>query len=74
MITKDGYAAVPWYGTKYVILYNGQQIADVDSAEDAVAYIRNQQKNTKQKQTKGRGKLPLQNPWQTAHDPVKFSC
>ena len=62
MITKDGYAAVPWYGTKYVILYNGQQIADVDSAEDAVAYIRNQQKNTKRKQTKGRGKLPLQNP------------
>jgi hypothetical protein len=47
MITKDGYAAVPWYGTKYVILYNGEQIADVDSAAEAVAYIRNQQKNTK---------------------------
>jgi len=50
MITKDGYAAVPWYDTKYVILYNGEQIADVDSAAEAVAYIRNQQKNTKQKQ------------------------
>lgn len=52
MITKDGYAAVPWYGTKYVILYNGEQIADVDSAAEAVAYIRNAQKSTNQKQTK----------------------
>lgn len=51
MITKDGYAAVPWYGTKYVIIYNGQQIADVDSAEEAVAYIRNQQKIKKSKST-----------------------
>jgi hypothetical protein len=54
MITKDGYAAVPWYGTKYVILYNGEQIADADTAEDAVAYIRNQQKITK---TNGKGRL-----------------
>ena len=49
MITKDGYAAVPW-GTRYVIIYNGEQILDVATAEDAVAYIRNQQKTTKQKQ------------------------
>ena len=48
MITKDGYAAVPW-GTRYVILYNGQQISDVTTAEEAVAYIRNAQKTTKQK-------------------------
>jgi hypothetical protein len=64
MITKDGYAAVPWHGTKYVILYNGQQIADVNSEADAVAYIRNAQKNTKSKPTKQprkqRGKLPLE--------------
>lgn len=50
MITKDGYAAVPW-GTRYVILYNGQQISDVDTAADAVAYIRNEQKNGIQKQS-----------------------
>ena len=43
MITKDGYAAVPW-GTRYVILYNGQQISDVDTAAEAVSYIRNAQK------------------------------
>lgn len=48
MITKDGYAAVPW-GTRYVIIYNGQQISDVATAEEAVTYIRNQQKNTKAK-------------------------
>lgn len=48
MITKDGYAAVPW-GERYVIIYNGQQISDVETAEDAVAYIRNAQKTTKQK-------------------------
>ena len=48
MITKDGYAAVPW-GERYVIIYNGQQISDVATAEEAVAYIRNAQKTTKQK-------------------------
>jgi hypothetical protein len=42
MITKDGYAAVPW-GTRYVILYNGEQISDVATAAEAVAYIRNAQ-------------------------------
>lgn len=51
MITKDGYAAVPW-GEKYVIIYNGQQISDVDTAAEAVAYIRNAQKSTNQKQPK----------------------
>lgn len=48
MITKDGYAAVPW-GTRYVILYNGEQISDVATAAEAVAYIRDAQKTTKQK-------------------------
>lgn len=51
MITKDGYAAVPW-GERYVIIYNGQQISDVATAAEAVAYIRNAQKSTNQKQSK----------------------
>ena len=50
MITKDGYAAVPW-GERYVIIYNGHQIADVATAADAVTYIRNQQKITNSKTT-----------------------
>jgi hypothetical protein len=49
VITKDGYAAVHWYDDKYVILYNGQQVADVASAEKAVAYIRNEQSKAKKK-------------------------
>jgi ABC-type uncharacterized transport system ATPase component len=67
MITKDGYAAVPW-GTRYVIIYNGEQIADVATAAKAVEYIRNAQKTTKQKQARStspkthkqrKSKLPL---------------
>jgi len=68
MITKDGYAAVPW-GTRYVILYNGEQISDVDTAADAVAYIRNAQKSTNKqrssptprtnKKSKSKGRLTL---------------
>lgn len=58
MITKDGYAAVPWYGEKYVILYNGEQIADVEGAAEAVAYIRNQQKITKSKTPAKRTRAP----------------
>ena len=48
MITKDGYAAVPW-GTRYVILYNGQQISDVSTAAEAVSYIRDAQKSSDSK-------------------------
>jgi hypothetical protein len=48
MITKDGYAAVPW-GERYVIIYNGEQISDVATAAEAVAYIRNAQKASNSK-------------------------
>lgn len=48
MITKDGYAAVPW-GKRYVIIYNGQQIKDVATAADAVAYIRKEQSKARKK-------------------------
>ena len=67
MTTKDGYTAVPW-GKRYVILYNGEQIADVATAAKAVEYIRKQQKTTNQKQSKSpaprtdkksKSKLPL---------------
>jgi len=55
MITKDGYAAIHWYDDKYIILYNGQQIADVASAEKAVAYIRNEQSKAKKKAKNKKG-------------------
>jgi hypothetical protein len=68
MITKDGYAAIPWYGEKYVIIHNGFQIADVDSAAEAVEYIRTQQSKDKaklskapttNKKSKSKGRLTL---------------
>jgi ABC-type uncharacterized transport system ATPase component len=59
MITKDGYAAVPW-GERYVIIHNGFQIADVDTADEAVAFIREQQTKTKtNKKSKSKGRLTL---------------
>ena len=61
MITKDGYAAVPWGDSKYIIIHNGFQIADVDSAAEAVAYIREQQRKTKtDKKSKSKGRLTLE--------------
>ena len=59
MITKDGYAAVQW-GERYVIIHNGFQIADVDTADEAVAFIREQQTKTKtNKKSKSKGRLTL---------------
>ena len=59
MITKDGYAAVPW-GERYVIIHNGFQIADVDTAAEAVAFIREQQTKTEtNKKSKSKGRLTL---------------
>ena len=59
MITKDGYAAVPW-GERYVIIHNGFQIANVDTADEAVAFIREQQTKTKtNKKSKSKGRLTL---------------
>ena len=59
MITKDGYAAVPW-GEPYVIIQNRFQIANVDTAAEAVAFIREQQTKTKtNKKSKSKGRLTL---------------
>jgi hypothetical protein len=37
--TKDGYAAVPW-GKKFVIIYNGEQLTDVNSIAQAQKFIK----------------------------------
>ena len=67
MITKDGYAAVPW-GERYVIIHNGFQIANVDTAAEAVEYIRAEQSKDKaklskapktNKKSKSKGRLTL---------------
>lgn len=37
--TKDGYAAIPW-GKKYVIIYNGEQLADVKTILQAQKFVK----------------------------------
>lgn len=39
MITKDGYALVPW-GKRFVIIYNGFQISDHPSEESGIRAIK----------------------------------
>ncbi len=54
MITQDGYASVPW-GKRFVIIYQGEQIHDVATENQAITYIRKQQKLNKQGATKTTG-------------------
>jgi hypothetical protein len=37
--TKDGYAAVPW-GKRLVIIYNGEQLTDVSTVNQAQKFIK----------------------------------
>jgi len=37
--TRDGYAAVPW-GKKLVVIYNGEQLADVNTILQAQKFIK----------------------------------
>lgn len=39
MITKDGYATVPW-GHRFVLIWNGQQISDHATDEEAVEALK----------------------------------
>lgn len=50
----DGYvspdrmwAAVPWYGKKYISIYNGEQICVHHSLETAKKFIQRENKKTK---------------------------
>lgn len=51
MITKDGYATVPW-GDRFVLICNGYQISDHATDEEAIEALkdhRNQSKCTSKK-------------------------
>ena len=40
-VTKNGeWAAVPWTGTKYIIIHNGQQVHTANNYNTAVSYIK----------------------------------
>ena len=45
MITKDGYATVPW-GNRFVLIHNGFQISDHKTEEQAIAALKKHQKKT----------------------------
>lgn len=46
MITKDGYATVPW-GKRFVLIYNGFQLSDHKTEEEAIEALKKHQKKTK---------------------------
>ena len=52
MITKDGYATVPW-GDRFVLLWNGQQLSDHKTDEEAIeALKKHKEKQNKKANTK----------------------
>jgi len=60
MITKDGYATVPW-GNRFVLIYNGQQLSDHKTEEAAIEALKKHQNKTKKpkNKTKSKGRLPI---------------
>lgn len=45
--TADGYAVVPW-GKKLVIIYNGQQLEDVNTVRQANTFIQKHREDSSQ--------------------------
>lgn len=48
MITNDGYATVPW-GDRFIILYNGFQLTDHATEQEAIEEIKKHRKKYKKK-------------------------
>jgi hypothetical protein len=51
MITKDGYATVPW-GNRFVLIYNGFQISDHKTDEQAIEALKKHREKNKPKPAK----------------------
>jgi hypothetical protein len=51
MITKDGYATVPW-GDRFVLLYNGEQLSDHKTDEQAIEALKKHREKNKPKPAK----------------------
>jgi hypothetical protein len=60
MITKDGYATVPW-GDRFVLIYNGFQLSDHKTDAQAVEALKKHREKTKQskKKSSSKAKLPI---------------
>ncbi len=50
MITKDGYATVPW-GDRFVLIHNGFQLSDHKTDAEAIEALKKHRQKEKQKQT-----------------------
>ena len=51
MITKDGYATVPW-GHRFVLIHNGFQISDHKTDEEAIEALKKHREKKKPKPAK----------------------
>jgi hypothetical protein len=51
MITKDGYATVPW-GDRFVLIYNGEQLSDHKTDEQAIEALKKHREKNKPKPAK----------------------
>ena len=51
MITKDGYATVPW-GDRFILIHNGFQISDHKTDEQAIEALKKHREKNKPKPTK----------------------
>lgn len=50
MITKDGYATVPW-GNRFVLIYNGYQLSDHKTYEECIDALKKHRRKTKPTRT-----------------------
>jgi hypothetical protein len=55
MITNDGYATVPW-GRRFVLIYNGQQLSDHKTDEQAIEALKKHREKNKPKTPKRKSK------------------
>ncbi len=55
MITKDGYATVPW-GDRFVLIWNGQQLSDHKTDDEAIEALKKHREKQKSKPKKPRKK------------------
>jgi hypothetical protein len=55
MITNDGYATVPW-GNRFVLIYNGFQLSDHKTDDQAIEALKKHREKNKPKPLKGASK------------------
>lgn len=70
MITKDGYATVPW-GDRFVLIHNGFQISDHKTDEEAIEALKKHREKNKPKTTKRASKKTATLPRTTKKTPAK---